>query len=269
MLTFDSKVTGVRSPDVVVATPFIEDATAFMLDCCSVGGWGLISGPNGSGKTVAMRRLAARYSQHGLPGTAFYYCCRPVEGTTRAVKDLLAEMEIGGALVQQGQGAPLQLLFKVALREFKRRDVRLLLLDESSRCDAAAIEGLVALYDYMREKGHPLAIILASAPEQPEWLNLVPSAQSRTLAAVKTEELSLALMLGIVREWSDEFASLADSYDNGNKEAIVAAETIYGRVGSNFRRLNYFVCLYMRHFAGAEITPVRVKEVFSRMTEGN
>jgi hypothetical protein len=258
----------IRSPEVIVTTPFIEKATSFMLDCCGVGGWGLITGDNGSGKTITLQRLAARYEKQGLAGSAFYFCCRPAEGTTRAVKDLLAEMEIGGALMQQGNGAPLQLLFKIAFREFKRRDIRLILFDESTRCDSEAIEGIVALYDYMREKGHPLTIILASNVPRPEWVDAVPSARSRTLAMVQTQQLDIDLMLGVVREWTNEFAKLADSCDDGNKDAAHTVEAIHARVGTNLRRLNYFVRLYLRHFQGEEVTLARVKEVFARMTEG-
>lgn len=255
-----------RSPDVIVSTPFLGKATEFMLDCCAVNGLGLITGTNGSGKTITLQRLAARYEKRGLPGGAFYFCCRPSEGSTRAVKDLLAEMEIGGALVQQGAGTPLQLLFKVALREIQRRDIRLLLLDESNRCDSTAIEGVVALYDYMHEKGHPLTVILASAIK-PTWMEELPSVKSRALSIINTGELDVATMTGVIREWADEFDGIADASEEGDKDAIRVLETIHKRVGKNLRRLNYFVRLYLRHYAGVEVTMDRVKSVFRKMTE--
>lgn len=257
-----------RDPSLIATLPFLNEASELLLDCVATGGIGVIAGPPGSGKTVALKRLAARYEGLGLPGACLYYCCQQNAGTTRGVKDILMEFGIGGAIIAQGHGASMQMILKLALRDFQRRNLRCLLLDETQRFDVDAMNGIVALHDHLREHGHPISIIVASNVDEPEWLTATESARSRTLKVLKSSYPDVAHMLGIISLWSDEFAAFAQAVDSGNKTAVNLARTLHNRTRGNLRRLNFFAKLFLRHHSGRPVTADSVESVFRRMAEG-
>lgn len=257
-----------RDPSLIATLPFLDQASELLLDCAATGGIGVIAGPPGSGKTVALKRLAARYSGLGLPGACLYYCCQQNAGTTRGVKDILMEFGIGGAIIAQGHGASMQMILKLALRDFQRRNLRCLLLDESQRFDIDAMNGVVALHDHLREHDHPVAIVVASNVDTPEWLVATESARTRTLKILRSAYPDTDHMLGIMSLWADEFVRFADMVDSGNKGATDLARKIHTRTGGNLRRLNFFAKLFLRHHAGQELSLEIVESVFRRMAEG-
>jgi hypothetical protein len=257
-----------RDPSLIATLPFLDQASELLLDCAATGGIGVIAGPPGSGKTVALKRLAARYSGLGLPGACLYYCCQQNAGTTRGVKDILMEFGIGGAIIAQGHGASMQMILKLALRDFQRRNLRCLLLDESQRFDVDAMNGVVALHDHLREHDHPTAIVVASNVDTPEWLVATESARTRTLKILRSAYPDTDHMLGIMSLWADEFVRFADMVDSGNKGATDLARKIHTRTGGNLRRLNFFAKLFLRHHAGQELSLEIVESVFRRMAEG-
>gem|GEM_PF-1495208 len=257
-----------RNPTLIATLPFLSEATELLLDCVATGAIGVLAGPPGTGKTVALKRIAARYSGLGLAGSCVYYCCQENAGTTRGVKDILMEFGIGGAIIAQGHGASMQMILKLALRDFQRRDLRCLLLDETQRFDADAMRGVVALHDHLREHGHPVTILVASQIDNPEWLAVTESARSRTLKVLRSSYPDVSHMLGILSLWSDEFSAFADAVDSGNKGAIDLAKIIHLRTGGNLRRLNFFVTLFRRHFTGGIVTSETVEASFRRMAEG-
>jgi len=252
---------GARSPDVIAALPLIEAASELLLDCASAGAVGVIAGPPGSGKSVALRRLAARYPTLGLTGEAFYFCCQSNCGPTRGVKDLLTDMGIGGALLANGSGSSLQLLFKIAVRDFERKNIRCLLLDETDRWNGDAIAGILALHDHLRERGHPISLVMASMSEAPSWLDENDAARSRTLRVLHAERILASEMVGLLALWSEDFAKFAAEPDDA------LSHTIYEHTGPDLRRLNFFARLHARHFRGRGVSAESVKATLKRLDE--
>ena len=247
-----------KHPDVIAALPLLGDATELLLDCAATGAIGVISGPPGSGKSVALRRLAARYAGMSLPGAAFYYCCQSNAGPTRGLKDLLAEMGIGGAIIASGHGASMQLLLKLALRDFMRKNIRCLLLDESDRWDAEAVTGMLALHDHLRERGHQISLLFASMSDFPEWMSQHEAARSRTLRVLRAERVTASQMIGLLGLWGDEFSGAVD-------DDVV--HLIHERTGGDLRRLNFFARLHARHFRGKPACHNSVTSTLKRLDE--
>lgn len=255
-----------RNPEVIATLPILNEAADLLLDCVATGGVGLIAGPAGSGKSIALRRLAARYASMGLNGSCVSYCCQANAGATRGVKDLLAYMGVGGSILANGHGAPMQLILKVALREFARKGVRCILLDETDRWDAEAMAGMLALHDHLSENGHQTALLAVTMLDSPEWLANAEAARSRTLRTLKTDHVSAEQMLGLLALWSDEFAKFTGTVETGDKQSGALAHLIYEQTaGGDMRRLNFFVRLYVRHCAGQPVSEETVALALAKM----
>ncbi len=258
-----------RHPSVIVTLPLIESATDLLLDCVSTGGIGLIAGPAGTGKTVALKRLEARYQSHKLPGQCLYFCCQSNAGATRGVKDILIEHGLGGPIIAHGQGGSMQTILKVVLREFKRRDIRCLLLDESQRLDSEAMLGIVAMLDYLRANDHPVAAVIATMKDNPEWLSPDESAATRTLRTVRSHYIQEEDMLGMLALWSDEFHGFSAKVDEEDQEALQISSEIHRHTGGNLRRLNFFLRLYNSHHSGTAVTSSTVTSTLARLASQN
>lgn len=255
-----------RNPEVIATLPLLQEAAELLLDCAATGGIGLISGPAGSGKSVSLRWLATRYTSIGLTGECVSYCCQSNAGATRGVKDLLAHMGVGGAILATGHGAPMQLILKLALREFVRKGVRCILLDESDRWDAEAMGGIVALHDHLRENQHQIALLAVTMLDMPVWLANAEAARSRTLRTLGAEHVSAEQMLGLLALWGDEFAKFTAVVESGNREAGALAHLIFEQTGSgDMRRLNFFVRLYQRHCSGKAVSDSTVSLALAKM----
>lgn len=257
----------VRSPDVIASLPLLTAATSLLQDCAATGGLGVISGPPGSGKSIALRRLATRYASTGLPGSSFYYCCQSNAGATRGVKDILAEMGVGGALIAQGHGTPMQLLLKIALREFVRKGIRCILLDETDRWDEAAVSGVIAMHDDARDNGHSFSLIMATMEPSPAWLANAESARSRTLRVIHAERALIGEALALLALWSEDFAKFNALVDSADQPAIALARRIHEEFGGDLRRLNFFVRLYICHWSGRAVSKETVNSTIKRLNE--
>ena len=253
-----------QNPDVIVALPVIREVAELLLDCAATGGVGLVTGPSGSGKTIALKRLAARYPTMGLPGQVIYSCCQVAVGATRGCKDLLSEMGVGG-IIANGHGAPMQLVIKIAQREFVRRNIRCALLDEIDRWDDEAIAGLFALHDRLREGGHSFSLVLASNHANPSWLTDAESLRSRTLRNVGAERVSVEEMVGLLAMWSAEFASFAAKLEAGHSDAVQIAHILHDATTGDLRQLNFFARVYERHFHGREVSEKMVKAALTKL----
>lgn len=253
-----------QNPDVIVALPIINDVAELLLDCSATGGVGLVTGPSGSGKTIAFKRLVARYPALELPGQVFYYCCQTSAGATRGCKDLLSELGVGG-IIANGHGAPMQLVIKIAQREFVRRDIRCVLLDEVDRWDAEAMAGLFALHDRLGEAGHRFTLLLASNLENPPWWTDAESLRSRTLRNVRAERVLVEEMVGLLAMWSPEFSSFAAKVEAGDADAMRVAHSLFNATEGDLRRLNFFSRIYERHFHGHKVTEKMVKAALDKL----
>jgi len=257
----------VKTPDAIVTLPVLAMAAELLMDCNATGGVGLIAGPSGSGKSVALRRLVTRYPTMGLSGNAIYYCCQTSAGSTKGIRSILADIGVGGAIIANGHGAPMQLILKIALREFKRKNIRALLLDESDRLDRDAVAGIFALHDHLRDNGHPISLLMVTNQDHPAWLADADPIRSRTLRVIRVDHVSVDEMVGIMTAWSEEFAKFAKKVDSGDKAADEIARHIHDSTEGDLRRVNFFARVYLRHFAGKDLTMKSTEATLERLDQ--
>lgn len=215
--------------------PIVLEAKSLLSACLLTKTIGAIVGPNGCGKTVALKILET--SQ--VEGAVFRMRCCQQEGASRGVRDILMEMGAAGVFNTANQSMPLALLCKLALRAFQQRNIRVLLLDEADLWDARALGGLVTMLDVVADKGHAVSAILTGMLPPEQWLQQVPALDSRTLHTVRAKNLSLADMLGLLDSWGGGFSGLVEAFQLGDINAQNIAEDIHSATGGNPRRLYY------------------------------
>jgi len=242
-----------------VSLPTTDRAVALAKECVELQCLGVIAGKPGTGKTVALQTILARYPTLGLPGTCVYYRAYSAEGGTRAVRDLLEGLGVRPTLVPPA--APLQLVVKAALRELQAREVRLLCVDEADSYTGDSLKGLISLYDAALQSGHPVSAVLAGGQEAPKWLAEVASGLSRTVRVEEFAALSPELTLGVLKKWDPRFVDFAGEVTAGSKDARRAASAIGRMTGGNLRRLSYFAKLLQMHYPEGPIVPECVETV--------
>jgi hypothetical protein len=256
-----------KSPDAIVTLPILTLAAELLMDCAATGGVGVISGPSGSGKSIALRRLVTRYPAMGQPGNAVYYCCQNGVGPTRGVIALLGDIGVGGAIITNGHGAPMPLVLKIALREFVRKNIRCVLLDESDRWNSDTIAGLFAMHDYLRENGHPFALLMVTNQDSPTWLGDADPIRSRTLRVIRVGHVAVEEMIGIMAVWGEEFSKFSAKVDEGDKAADEVARHIHDSTGGDLRRVNFFARVFLRHFWGKAVTMKNAEATLERLEQ--
>jgi len=250
----------------ILRIPLIEQAELLLRDCSLTASIGVIVGPNGCGKSEALKRLAGNYRSLGLPGQAARIRCCQQDGPTRGAKDILLEIGVGGALMMNGQATPLSLICKTAVRAFRQRNLRCLLLDEADNWTIDTLGGFVTLLDYLRDKDHPVCAILTGVQSPTSWIGAVPALDSRTLATVNGYQLSENQVAGVLCKWGGAFSGLADSYIKGEGAALNAMQTIQSATGGNLRRLNY-LCSLLAASKSKSIGKDEVISVLARMAK--
>lgn len=229
-----------------VTLPSNERALALAKECVELQCLGAISGKPGTGKTVALQTIVARYPGLALPGQCLYYRAYSAEGGTRAVRDLLEGLGVRPTLVPPA--APLQLVVKAALRELRAREIRLLCVDEADSYTSDSLRGFISLYDAALQGGHPISAILAGTQEVSKWLADVAAGLSRTVRVEEFTALTPELSLGVLKKWDPRFGDLATELAAGSKDARRTASAITRITGGNLRRLSYFAKLLQIHY---------------------
>jgi len=248
----------------IISTPFVERCATMLLDCAAADAIGVVTGGHGNGKTWALRALHKRYPKL-LPGTCILYRCCQARGFTRGIRDLFAEMEIGGAIVRNNSSASLQLMIKLAVREFTAQKIGCLLLDEADLWNAEALGGLISLYDVCRDKGCGFVLILAGAKSPATWMSKIPAASSRTLKIEEAPLLDANTAVAILRHWHPAFDQLRDDIEADFKPAQSAMNILHRATRGNFRKLSYFGRLFAASDA-TTVTPTVVRKLLKRMT---
>jgi hypothetical protein len=203
----------------------------------------------------------------GLPGEAFYYCCQSSKGSTRGIKALLGNIGVGGAVIANGNAAPMQLVLKIVVREFLRKNIRCLLLDETDRWDAEAIAGLFAMHDHLKDNGHHISILMVTNQENPAWLSDADPIRSRTLRVIRVKHVSVEEMLGLLAVWDDMFAAFANRVDSGERAAMEIAEHLHEGTGGDLRRINFWARLYLKHFSGKTVSMESTETTLERLDQ--
>jgi hypothetical protein len=252
-----------ESTERIVTLPSIERAHQLALHCLHLRCIGALCGSNGVGKTVALRSIESKFPAFGVPGTCVYYRAFHTDGYTRGVRDLLAGLGIRSSQIPMG--ASLQLVGKVALREFRAQQIRLLLIDEADSWSLDALRGLISVVDAANQADIPVSVIFAGESGLPRWLGQHGAGLSRTLQIDYFQNLPLDLTLAVLRQWGAPFQSLAEQISQKDKDARMVAKRILQATGGNLRRLNFFARLYLTHFPESPVTSDRIESTFAQM----
>lgn len=255
--------------EFVVPTPAVETAMTLLRECMATQSIGALIGSNGVGKTFALKAVEGRYSKLGLGGACLRYRCCEVRGSTRGVRDLL--MHLGGRLasLRNGVTGGLQLYAKMAQAEFRKRDIRVLLLDEADLWDVAALGGLITLFDTLREGGLPLTIVLTGILPPAQWLDQLSSLRSRTLRVETVTPLSKETLLGVCQEWAEPFRQLAADVDAKKPASQKLLRTIFSGTQGNLRRARQLCDLLLMQGPQFELSEQTVLTAFGKMLRPN
>lgn len=251
------------STDRIVTLPALERAHQLATHCIRLCCLGAICGPNGVGKTVALRSIEAKFPAMGVTGACVYYRAFHTDGHTRGVRDLLVGLGVRSSQIPSG--ASLQLVSKVALREFRAQQIRLLLIDEADSWTLDSLRGMISVADAANQSALPLSVILAGDSDLPKWLGQHGAGISRTLQIDHFQNLPLDLTLAVLRQWGTPFQILTEQVSQKDKEARALAKRILQATGGNLRRLNFFARLYLGDFPEAPITSDQLEMTFSQM----
>jgi hypothetical protein len=207
---------------------------AVLLDCL-----GAVTGPNGSGKTIALRGVVSRYPGLGLDGFPLYHRACGAQGSTRGVKDLLHEAF--GVREAHVSSSNLQIACKLGLREFSNRKIKLLLLDEADSLARDSLIGVTTLIDYCNGHGHRIGLIMAAAQSLNSWMGTNAAGMSRTVRCIESSNMSVEEMLGVFSEWLPGLQPLIVKVKEKDGAALKMARLIHrGCQDGNFRRMSYF-----------------------------
>ena len=253
------------TPSSILALPAVVSAQVLGRHCVALDCIGVLCGPNGVGKSEALKFLSRSTDLLPAGTKAHYHQSVQAVGPSRAVRDILVDLEVRQAIHQRGMALPIAL--KLALRELKERKIGLLLLDDADLLSQESLQGIISLYDYCRAKAHPLSMICAGASSHEKWIGSLPAAWSRTLKVCKLQNLSVEMTCALFGGWGAPMADLAQGVREKNRDAIGAIKLIHKGTGGNTRRLYYFAKL-----AALDPQPLlndRVREIMTQMTTIN
>ena len=251
------------STDRIVSLPAIERAHQLAVHCLHLRCLGAICGPPGVGKTVSLRSIEAKFPTFGVPGSVVYYRAFHADGYTRGVRDLLTGLGIRSSQIPMG--ASLQLVGKVALREFRSQNIRLLLIDEADSWTLDSLRGLVSVIDAANQADLPISAVFAGGSDLPRWLNQHAAGFSRTLQIDHFQNLPLDLTLAVLRQWGSPFESLTERITQKEKDARLLGKRILQATGGNLRRLNFFARLFLTHYPEGPVNGDEVEAIFTQM----
>lgn len=255
--------------EFIVPTPAVESAMTLLRECIATQSIGALIGSNGVGKTYALKAVEGRYAKLGLGGECLRYRCCEVRGSTRGVRDLL--MHLGGRLasLRNGVTGGLQLYAKMAQAEFRKRDIRVLLLDEADLWDVSALGGLITLFDTLREAGLPLTILMVGILPPAQWLDQLSSLRSRTLRVETITPLGKETLLGVCQEWAEPFRQLAADVDAKRPAAQKLLRMIFAGTQGNLRRSRQLCDLLLMDGPQFVLSEETVSAAFKKMLRAN
>jgi hypothetical protein len=243
----------------IVDTPDVQATVELLRDSAAAKAIGVITGPNGSGKTEALRAVEKMYGKLGMLGTALYYRCHLNKRNSRGIKDILDSLGVRQAAFQSG--ASLQYAVKMCLAELKKKKIHALLIDEADLWTRDSLLGLIGLFDMALLEKYPLAMVLASTGNPDLWLAPVASAKSRTLKITSFEYMDRELMGKVMRKWGTEFESWLDLVEKKDATALKVLTRIHKLTAGNFRRLGHFASLHLTYFKNQQPNPENVELV--------
>jgi hypothetical protein len=249
------------TPGSILTLPSVQAAVRLAKHCRALGTIGVLTGPNGVGKTEALKFLK-RSPELSAHQTAYYYQAVQAEGPSRGVRDLLVAMEVRQAIYQRGMALPIAL--KLALREIQDRKIGMLLIDEADLLSVESLQGIISLYDHCRAKEQAVAIILAGAKGAEKWIGALPAGWSRTLKVCRLQNLSVEMTAALYEGWGSPVAELARAVRAKDRDAVSVLKSIHRGTGGNPRRLYFFAGLAA--IDPKPLTAARVRDLCEQMT---
>ena len=231
--------------------------------CSALRCLGVLTGDNGTGKTVCLKRLQAFPSKYGVEGKTAYFLAATTAGPTRGLKDFLADRGVKQAIHQKG--ISMKLLTKLAYRELQEKDIRMLLVDEADLIDTAALQGFVSLSDTCRDLRFPIAVLFSGVRDPSLWIGPIGAAESRTLQYARLSALTPELITAVFSGWGRPVAQLAEQVKAKDKDAIGTIRAIHRATKGNFRRLYFFARLAALEHGECRLTEEVVDEIFTKM----
>ena len=250
------------TPGTILELPSLRAAESLARHCLALRAIGVINGPNGTGKTQALKALARHNSLLPPERICHYYTAAQAEGSSRGVRDLLIDLEVRQAIHQRGLALPIAL--RLSLREFVDRKIDLILVDEADLLSSDALRGMVSMFDYASLKGHPIGMMLAGVKPIDKWIKALPDGWSRTLKVSRLTNLSVELTCATFAGWGSPMAELAGKVKQKDRDAVQLIRAIHRGTGGNLRRLFYFAGL-----AALDPRPLdaaRLRQLMDQMT---
>lgn len=240
------------SPEKIVRLELLDEVHALAMECMALGCLGVLDGPPGVGKTIALQSVEKRLNISGHPSRSLYVRAYPSQGPTRSVRDLLESVGVRTHIMSQG--VALQTLARMALKEFASRGIELLLVDEADNWSIEGLQGFVTMLDVSRQQGRFVSAILCGNSDMTKWVGQYAAGISRTLRAVNAQSLEVTTMLGVLAEWGEGFAQLVTQIRAGDKSARSLGNAIHKLTRGNLRRLHFYARLHVMHFGDEIVT---------------
>lgn len=253
-----------RVPDEeIITTPLVDAAWQLYLNCRIANAIGVIQGPSGTGKSWALKAIAARHAQNQLPGIVHRIKCSKASGPSSGVRALLLELGVGGAVTSNRSVAGLAYLLKLAVREMGQRNIAALLFDDADYYEPETILGLVGLFDQLKETGSPLIMILTGVANEARWLGQVPAATTRTLHIERTSVMDYAMTAAVLRHMSKRLGKIVLS-EKKDPQARSILRLIHRETGGIFRRVRFLAELVNAQ-ADDELSQDKVEAILEQM----
>jgi len=253
------------TPQTLVTLPHVEAVIEVTRTAIALDGIAAIVGPNGTGKTEALKQMVVRAASGEFGGSAKYILFGPGKGPVRAIRDILVEFGVTRAMHQRT--LQLEVACKLCAQACSDSQLRLLCLDEVDLLAPESLRGLVSLHEYLKSKDLPVAMILAGASHRSKWLDTLPAAVSRTVNIVATDNLGRELTCAVFAKWGAPMATLAEKVRQGDKEATATLRTIWKHCGNgNLRRLNMLARLAVQNHVES-LDADTLEKLFAKLME--
>lgn len=223
----------------IVTTPFVEGCCRMFENCRTTRSIGIIQGPSGTGKTIALDVIRSRVAAAASPSIVHVMQCCRATGPSSGVRAIMLDLGIGGAVTSNRSVAGLAYLLKLAQREIASTNIVAICLDDADQYSIETLEGVVRLFDQLRDVAPVVFLMTGVAPES-QWIGQIPAAATRTLHIERSEPLTQKMTGAVLKKMSAKLDGLVGADLNGNELSKGSVKAIHTHTGGLLRRLRFF-----------------------------